>query len=876
MAVEITPLGFQKPDGTESIRNGDDVISNNAQRAQDLLADARARVVNLESAAGFSGDPLAMNDSAVAAVVGTPASETNTALALAGYVNESETKGTYADTAARLAGVDSRFAGVDSQFASVDDRFAGVDADFADVSDQLDTINFPAAGTQAVTVGGVRRDVGVYQKYSAFPSVVKLPDTRLYLVWYEATDHVASRDGIVRASYSSDNGLTWGPAFTALSVASKDVRDPCVSVAADGSLYLTYFTGSAANAAEGFFIRKSTDNGLSYGAATRIDTHQYAGGCAPAVPFRPWVETRRNLALDPAATSGINWSNIGGATHTESMDSAVFHEGTTAVKYSVTGSGQLGCKVQVSNPGFAAGDTVRWSVWVRPSVSKSIQPYWERNSPSYQGGNGGPAVTCPANTWTKLEGSVTFTSTQADAAGTFGFGFYSTTAWTAGDVFHADEALVERNVTLLGEFFHGGTPAGGGSQYSWLGTANQSASIQKNESPTESLLATWYGKVLTTDAYDSVWVSTSTNGGTTWAAPTKVVDGIAAGMDMQEPWATFQGENVVITYRRGNSANIGVVKSANSGTTWGAGVTAFPGTGRPGTVLTKEGTLVCVYRSLGSALQQHGMVRTSRDLGTTWTGPRLVEPTVSNFWVYSGLVENSPGQVLCVSAVESSTTSTQMSSRYLTEGSGISPFGDVVPPQAHRAIDRLRYIAAVDDFDHPARTFADGDRTIDGKRWSTDGSATITDGQLQDAAANGAHVHWLKTLVTSHEVEAEMHWTANAGIALLCRVQDTSNYLMATLESGGAAARIYKVVAGTATQLATATVSYPSGVWHKYRFSAVGNNLKFYIEDTLVASVTDATFNNQGGAGIRTGSASIGTIHKVRNFIATRRTEINT
>lgn len=37
MAVEVTPLGFKKPDGNELFKKGDNVISDNAQKAQDLI-----------------------------------------------------------------------------------------------------------------------------------------------------------------------------------------------------------------------------------------------------------------------------------------------------------------------------------------------------------------------------------------------------------------------------------------------------------------------------------------------------------------------------------------------------------------------------------------------------------------------------------------------------------------------------------------------------------------------------------------------------------------------------------------------------------------------------------------------------------------------
>jgi hypothetical protein len=41
VAIETTPLGFQKPDGNELLRNGDNAIAANAQKAQDLIAAAQ-------------------------------------------------------------------------------------------------------------------------------------------------------------------------------------------------------------------------------------------------------------------------------------------------------------------------------------------------------------------------------------------------------------------------------------------------------------------------------------------------------------------------------------------------------------------------------------------------------------------------------------------------------------------------------------------------------------------------------------------------------------------------------------------------------------------------------------------------------------------
>lgn len=55
MAVTTTPLGFKKPDGNEPVRNGDNVIAENAQRAQDLLGDALPKLATLQAAAFASG-----------------------------------------------------------------------------------------------------------------------------------------------------------------------------------------------------------------------------------------------------------------------------------------------------------------------------------------------------------------------------------------------------------------------------------------------------------------------------------------------------------------------------------------------------------------------------------------------------------------------------------------------------------------------------------------------------------------------------------------------------------------------------------------------------------------------------------------------------
>lgn len=96
MGVTTTPLGFQKPDGNDPLRNGDNIIAANADKAQEILAETRAQVANLQGerfSTGLDGgtpttvfdppgtveDPLGLNDSVVAQAL---AAGTETPLAL--------------------------------------------------------------------------------------------------------------------------------------------------------------------------------------------------------------------------------------------------------------------------------------------------------------------------------------------------------------------------------------------------------------------------------------------------------------------------------------------------------------------------------------------------------------------------------------------------------------------------------------------------------------------------------------------------------------------------------------------------------------------------------------------------------------------------
>jgi len=129
-------------------------------------------------------------------------------------------------------------------------------------------------GPSAVTVFGAR--------YEAFPSVVMLTDGRLLLVWRSGATHT-SVDGVIKASWSSDLGRTWTTPVTILSDAL-DLRDPNISLLADGSVALLFFkyTGTIATLV---YYSRSIDGGANWTTpvATTSPWNLWAASSGPVV-----------------------------------------------------------------------------------------------------------------------------------------------------------------------------------------------------------------------------------------------------------------------------------------------------------------------------------------------------------------------------------------------------------------------------------------------------------------------------------------------------------------------------------------------------------------------------------------------------------------
>lgn len=349
------------------------------------------------------------------------------------------------------------------------------------------------------------------------------------------------------------------------------------------------------------------------------------------------------------------------------------------------------------------------------------------------------------------------------------------------------------------------------------------------------IMAVWYGRTLTSDARNSVWSATSSNQGLTWTAPVALVNGISLGFDALEPWISKKDNNLVITYRVNNLQDLGRINSSNNGSSWSSHSTiVVGGTGRPNTIYASDGTLVMAYRTLSSPLTQaSGIVRYSKDNGNTWSGPKVLELGWPSMWCYTDFCEIYPGMILALTAVEETTSIGRLSSRYISVGSGRSPFGDQLNPDEPQVKPDI-----FDLFDRPDST--DVGWTTSGQKWTATSGIVISNGSMYTPGNNTSAFRYatLDAKSVNLEIEAELKWESTSGVGIVFRYVDTANHLYVTIEGAGANLRLYSRASGTATVLQQATFAMGAGVWHKLRVIDNSGTIRVYVEDTVVLTHT--------------------------------------
>jgi len=84
------------------------------------------------------------------------------------------------------------------------------------------------------------------------------------------------------------------------------------------------------------------------------------------------------------------------------------------------------------------------------------------------------------------------------------------------------------------------------------------------------------------------------------------------------------------------------------------------------------------------------------------------------------------------------------------------------------------------------------------------------------------------------------------------RYQDANNYYIARVNPLEKNYRVYKVVDGVRTELASADVKAPAGKWVKIRIVHRGNHIECYLNDKLLLDVTDDAIPDAGQIGLWT------------------------
>lgn len=219
----------------------------------------------------------------------------------------------------------------------------------------------------------------------------------------------------------------------------------------------------------------------------------------PLTDQRPSVQsltvTRRNVVQDPRARLASGWSigglGTGGPTAPETMitgatDGPTLPDGTkvtTYTRYTLSGPTATGGAYILTGQtsggnyqgDFPVGTGTGTSMYMRTSVASQWYPRrWTYLAGASVGASQGPPVMVPANTWVNLG----FFSTITQAADYLRASVIATGALAGGQIIDVTCGMVDVGASRLEPYFDGDLPSTPQRTNSWVGTVNQSASLQ--------------------------------------------------------------------------------------------------------------------------------------------------------------------------------------------------------------------------------------------------------------------------------------------------------------------------------------------------------------------------------------------------------------
>lgn len=405
---------------------------------------------------------------------------------------------------------------------------------------------------------------------------------------------------------------------------------------------------------------------------------------------------------------------------------------------------------------------------------------------------------------------------------------------------------------------------------SWVACASPVVQLSNGD-----LVLPLYGANTTGNQF--VDILASVNGGTTWTSRATIA---VSGQDVQEPTLAEVTPGHLVLLMRGGDHNTRRATSSDFGATWAAAATAWSGFNSKVSIAKfTSGRYLCYDRDTNGA----AWVRWSDDNLATFSSPQfLVWPDIRV--TYGDILETTPGRMLCVYGAElwgstgSASPQGDIWSRFLTDGVGGTPTGQGTDVASRvRAASNVRDLLAWDTFRRPDNAFGVG-AMDSGHHWNaltTGGSAfgALLSGQTVHVPASQSTDLWTELNLADVDIEADIVWSAgtNTSFGITFRYAADTSHLLAILETSGTIAHLYKVSAAQAlTSLATGTTLALApivGKYNKLRVRCNGNNIKFYVDDDLVAWVADATNNTATKHGIHLSNNSSSDQH-CRRFVA--------
>ena len=150
-----------------------------------------------------------------------------------------------------------------------------------------------------------------------------------------------------------------------------------------------------------------------------------------------------------------------------------------------------------------------------------------------------------------------------------------------------------------------------------------------------------------------------------------------------------------------------------------------------------------------------------------------------------------------------------------------------------------------------------------GSVWKVlDGDTSKVLAQTSSAGPNGLFNLCVADATSYRDLELSVAIKAVAGKndrggGLVWRYRDADNYYVARWNPLEDNFRVYKVVGGKRTQLATADVKVPADRWHTIKITQHGDEIRCYLDGTLHLQATDDTFTSAGKIGLWTKSDAV-------------------